>query len=308
MRDDPQTGQPHPLLRINKLTISIAVMVLVVVTWNITVAYVDAKLQQKDNQGVYESCHKIWAARGLYNSLADQNSIGSMQRAFEHGAQGAEVDLHYDVKMDLFIISHDHPTHDGDGNLVYTKKDGILLTLQAFLQTVGHGRWFWIDFKNLDKLSVTETESAIGRLLEITQEGGIRERLYIEGSNPLRLSMYTDAGFKTILGIHPLRDNNPFASIEMNAFKIAYYFRNITGIAMAYGGVNDPIYGDNAEKLFGSIPIFLFHVPDHRELLYSLMEKPNVRVVLVEKNLSINRYAVNGCEETSGSTVQISEP
>ncbi len=90
----------------------------------------------------------------------------------------------------------------------------------------------------------------------------------------------------------------------MNAFKIAYYFRNITGIAMAYGGVDDPIYGKNTEKLFGSIPIFLFHVPDQKELLYDLMDKPNVRVVLVEKSRSINRYAVNACDEVSGSEIQ----
>jgi len=275
-------------------------MMLVVVAWNVTVAYIDSKLQHKENQDVYASCHKIWAARGLYNSLAEQNSIVSMQRAFEHGAKGAEVDFHYDVKMGIFIVSHDHPTHDGDGNLVYTKKDGKLLTLQAFFAAVGDGHWFWLDYKNLDKLSVTETDDAIKRLSEITQEGDIRERLYIEGSNPLRLSLYTDAGFKTILGIHPLRDNNPFASIEMNAYKIAYSFRNITGIAMAYGRVGARGYGETAEKLFGSIPIFLFHVPDQQELLYDLMEKPNVRVVLVEKGRSLNRYAINACEHASG--------
>ncbi len=189
MSNDPQTGRLCRLLRINKTAVCIAVMVLVVVAWNITVAYVDTKLQDKEHQGVYDSCHKIWAARGLYNSLAEQNSIVSMQRAFAHGAHGAEVDFHYDVKVDLFIISHDHPTEDAAGNLVYTKKDGMLLTLQAFLEAVGDGHWFWLDYKNLDKLSVAETENAIRRLLAVTQEGGIRERLYIEGSNPLRLSM-----------------------------------------------------------------------------------------------------------------------
>ena len=182
-----------------------------------------------------------------------------------------------------------------DGTLIYTKKDGKLLTMEKLLQTVGEGHYFWLDYKNLDKLSDKETQAGIERLLSITQ-GSIRNRIYIEGSNPLRLSMYTDAGFKTILGIHPLRESNPFSLIVINAFKIVYYFTNISGIALPYGSKDDPIYGEETAKSLASIPVFLFHVPDDKELLYKLVDKKSVRVILVGRDLSINRFDINACK------------
>ena len=272
-------------------------MVVVVIAWNLTVAYVDKQLTDNNDDSVYDSCHKVWAARGLYTTYSEQNSIVSMQRAFTEGALGVEVDLYYDVKMDRFIISHDKPVRDKEGNLKYTEKNGELLTLEVLLQTVGEGHYFWIDYKNLDKLSVQESNHAIKRLLNITQEATLRESLYIEGSNPFRLSMYTDAGFKTILGIHPLRESSLFSSIVINGYKLGYYFTNITGVALAYGSIDDPIYGEETEKRLASIPTFLFHVPDDKELLHTLVSKSAVRVLLVGRDISINRFDINNCEQ-----------
>jgi len=210
---------------------------------------------------------------------------------------GVEVDLYYDVKMDRFIISHDKPTKDNKGNLVYTEKNGKLLTLETLLQTVGEGHYFWIDYKNLDKLSVQESKHAIKRLLSITEEVILREPLYIEGSNPFRLSMYTDAGFKTILGIHPLRESSLFSSIVINGYKLGYYFSNITGVALAYGTIEDPIYGEETEKSIGMIPTFIFHVPDDTVLLHKLVTKSSVRALLVGRDVSINRFDINNCDQ-----------
>lgn len=281
----------------NKKTIGIILMVMVVVIWNLTVAYVDRQLKDNNDDSVYDSCHKVWAARGLYTTHSEQNSIVSMQRAFTEGALGVEADLYYDVKMDRFIISHDKPVKDKEGNLKYTEKNGKLLTLEALLKTIGEGHYLWIDYKNLDKLSVQESEHAIKRLLHITLKGVLREHLYIEGSNPFRLSMYTDAGFKIILGIHPFPESSLFSSVVINGYKIGYYFSHITGLALAYGSIDDPIYGLETEKSLGSIPVFLFHVPDDKELLQKLLGKSAVRVLLVGRDVSINRFDINSCEQ-----------
>jgi len=198
--------------------------------------------------------------------------------------------------MDRFIISHDKPAKDKKGNLVYTDKNGKLLTLETLSQTVGGGHYFWIDYKNLDKLSVQESKHAIKRLLSITEEVTLRESLYIEGSNPLRLSMYTDAGFRTILGIHPLRESSLFSSIVINGYKLGYYFSSITGVALAYGTTEDPIYGEETEKSLGAIPTFIFHVPDNEVLLHKLVVKSSVRALLVGRDISINRFDINSCE------------
>jgi glycerophosphoryl diester phosphodiesterase len=275
-----------------------AVVIALVMAYNAAVMYVDAHLDEKDHSAVYSSCHKIWAARGLYETRAQQNTVEAMERAFGLGAHGAEVDFHYDIEMDRFIISHDHPKQNSEGKLLYTKKEGVLFTLEAFLKAVGKDHYFWLDYKNLDKLTVEQTHKAIARLLAITDFNDIRERLYIEGSNPLRLSMYTDAGFKTILGIHPLPNNNIFASIVLNGFKIAYYFKNITALAMPFGkDINNPVYGELAATRLKGIPMFVFHVLVDDALIKKLVDQEDVRVLLVGKDLSINRYAIDACKE-----------
>ena len=281
----------------NKKTISIILLAVFVLVWNLTVNYVDKQLKENRDATVYANCHKVWAARGLYKDHSEQNSIASMQRAFTAGALGVEVDFYYDIKMDRFIISHNKPLKGRDGNLIYSKKNGKLLTMEKLLQTVGEGHYFWFDYKNLDKLNAQETKVAIARLLSITQNSTVRERIYIEGSNPLRLSMYTDAGFKTILGIHPLRESNLFSSIVINGFKIAYYFTNITGLALPYGAIDKPVYGEETAKIFGAIPIFLFHVPDDKDLLHKLVNRGDVRVLLVGRDTSIDRFDINSCKQ-----------
>lgn len=278
--------------------VTLGIILLLVIIFNVTVNYVDRNIAKKTESHVYNSCHKVWAARGLYESHEEQNSLTAMNRAFSHGAMGAEVDFHYDVSSNRYIVSHNHPKKGSDGKLIYTEKEGRLLTLEHFLKELGSSHFFWLDYKNLDKLNQEETKLAIQRLLEITNFDNIRERLYIEGSNPLRLSMYTDAGFKTILGVHPLPESNIFASIVANAYKIAYYFQNITALALSRGRVlEDPIYGVRLKELYKGIPLFLFHVPDNEQLLDELLINKDVRVVLVGKDLSINRYHRNTCSE-----------
>lgn len=280
-----------------KMTIGLMLLLLLVVVWNATVVYVDRMLAKRAYAEVYGSCHKIWSSRGLYNSHDERNSITSFRRAFEQGAQGAEVDFSYDVKMNRFIVSHGHPKKDANGDFIYPKKDGRILTLEALFAAVGEGHYFWLDYKNLEHLEEAETEAAINRLLYITKKEGLRDRLYIEASNPLALSKYTDAGFKTILGIHPLPEQNFFASLVINGYKIAYYFTNITAVAMPYGSIENPVYGESAEESFMTVPIFLFHVPDDKTLLRTLVGKENVRVILAGRDRSVNRFDINGCRQ-----------
>ncbi len=278
-----------------KKKITLFVILFLVVLYNSTVIYVDANIQERVKSNVYDNCNKVWSSRGFYTSHSEQNSISSMKHAFALGAIGAEVDLYYDVQMNKFIISHDRPKKAKDGNLIYTKKDDEVLTLEKFLKVLGKEHYFWLDYKNLDRLSADETTSAIQRLSEITNFDSIRERLYLEGSNPLRVSLYSDAGFKTILGIHPLPQTNLLSSIVVNGYKIAYYFKNISALAMPYGSLEKPIYGNDAQKSLKDIPVFLFHVPDDKKLLQSLVNKRDVRVLLVGRDKSINRFSINQC-------------
>ena len=264
--------------------------------YNLSIIYIDKNISQKKDKSLYAGCHKVWSSRGLYEIKAQQNSILSFQRAFSHGAQGAEVDFYYDVKSDRFIISHKKPKKDQNGTLVYTQKNGKILTLEELLQTFEKGYYFWLDYKNLDRISDAETTQAIKRLLSITQENNLRERLFIEGSNPLRLSDYTEAGFKTLLAVRPLPQDNILASISANLFKIGYYFSNVTALAIPYGEIQNPFYGQKSQEALHEVPVFLFHIPDDENLLYSLVKKEQVRVMLVGRDESKDRFYIDNCK------------
>ena len=268
---------------------------LIVIGYNATNFYVDKKIAQQHNEVTYNSCHKIWSARGLYNSKEEQNSIVGLQNAFDRGASGAEFDFYYDVKMDKFIVSHEKPKQDVDGNLIYVKKAGKLLTLESLFEAVGEGHYFWLDYKNLDRISSSETQKAIARLNEITQDNSLKERLYLEGSNPFRLADYSEAGFNTLFAGRPLPENNILATISANIFKMAYYFNDLSAITMKYGEQENPYYGVKAQIALKGVPIFLFHVDDDESLLNELVKKEDVRVILVGRDMSLNRFYINNC-------------
>ncbi|MDH5423851.1 MAG: hypothetical protein OEY29_02510 [Gammaproteobacteria bacterium] len=269
----------------------------IVAAYNLTIIYVDNNIQNKSQLNIYDDCHKVWSARGVYENHAEQNSLISLKRAFLLGSKGAEIDLYYDVKTNDFIISHDRPKTTEEGELAYTLKEGEVLTLERVFKETGHDHYFWLDYKNLDRLSSEQTSKAIARLLSISAENSIRERIYLEGSNPLIVSKYTDAGFKTILGIHPPYESSLLSNIAINIYKMAYYFNNITAIAMSYGLLEKPYYGSQAEKNLEGLPVFLFHVPDNETLIKRLLAKKEVKVVLAGRDVSLNRADLTACEK-----------
>lgn len=271
------------------MKILLLTLVLLITLWNGVIFYIDKNIETKYDPTIYNSKHKIWVARGLYNFREEENSITAIQRAFDAGAVGVEVDFYYDVKSNTFIVAHDKPKVGKDLELIYEKKDGKTLTLEELFLQTGKDHYFYLDYKNLDRISLDETKTAIKRLEKITQFNAIKERVYIEGSHPFKLSMYTEAGFKTLFGIHPLPEKHLLSSIVINGYKIAYYFSNISIIAMEYGTIDEPIYGEKTELSLKSIPLFLFHTPIDDNFLKMLIEKKDVRMILPGGGISINK-------------------
>jgi len=264
---------------------------VLIASYYLMVAYVDHQLKDRSYTGVYNDCHKIWAARGLVVEGPDitpngtQNSIESISLAFSKGARGTEVDHYYDTELKQFIVSHDRP---------YNLKNGSLLTLETLFNATGEKGYFWLDFKKLRNLNKEEVNAAALRLEKITEKYGLKKRIYVEGENPTNLSVFRKAGFNTILDTHPLTDNNPFTPMVINLYKALFYFGDFTVMAMNYGEIDDPIYGPRTQKSLGDIPVFIYHVADDAELLSTLSASTSVRVLLVQ-NHSLNRYQVNSC-------------
>lgn len=274
-------------------------ILLVVFAWQLLIYYVDNSLSERQisRADIYHDCAKIWSSRGYYENKNEQNSLTALNRAFSLGAMGVEVDFYYDVSSDRFIVSHDKPKKNKHGELVYKEKEGQILTLEKVFTQTASDYHFWLDYKNLDRLDEAQTQKAIARLQTITQATGFVKNVYIEGSNPLILSRYTDAGFNTILGIHPLPSSNWLAGLSISVYKLAYYFNNITALALPYGELANPTYSENAALALSSIPLFVFHVPTDRDLLQSLLDNPGVNVLLVGRDQSVNYFDMRACAE-----------
>ena len=276
-------------------------VVLFISLYVITIFYTEFKLEKKDFTKTYSSCHKIWSARGLYDGKSiKQNSLDSLDKAFSLGAMGAEIDLHYDVKMKKFIISHDHPKKGTNGELIYTQKDGKLLTLEEVFKKFNKNYYFWLDYKNLGKLNAKETSDAIYRLQYITKDNNIKSRVYIEGTHPFKLAEYTKKGFNTIFDIQPLSDSSLSTTLVLNLYKAFFARGDFTVIAMHYGAENNPTYGKNTMELLGDIPLFLYHIPDNKEILNRLLDNPQVRVMLVGRDINLNRFNMTHCKGHNG--------
>lgn len=261
------------------------------VSYESTVLYVDHKLESRTNEGVFNDCFKVWAARGLVLATSQivrdgtQNTIESVTLAFDEGATGCEIDVFFDAEMGHFIVSHDRPYH---------LKNGKLLTLAEMMEAVGQRGYIWLDFKKLRHLDSAALAAAVQELGELCDSFGHRSRMYVEGEDPLNLSAFRDAGFPTIFDTHPLADSNYVTPALINLYKILYYFGGFTVMGMNYGAPDDPIYGARTRDALGEIPLFIYHVEPQEQVLKQLAEASPVRVILVE-NQSLNRYDLNGC-------------
>ena len=161
---------------------------------------------------------------------------------------------------------------------------------------MGRSTIFWLDYKNLGKLSSDETKDAIVRLLEITQYNNIRDRIYIEGTHPFKLASYTKAGFKTIFDIQPLPESSMTTSWVIRLYKAFFVRGDFTVIGMHYGKLDKITYGEKTVELLGEIPVFLYHVPDDKILLDKLLLNRQVRVMLIGRDMNLNRFDRNSCK------------
>ncbi len=273
----------------------ISIILFFTLLYNGVIFYIDKNMPQRVQASVYDNCHKVWSSRGIYNSWPEQNSLLAFKRAFEVGHIGIEVDFYYDVKMNRFIISHNRPKKDKEGNLHYTLKNGKLLTLEELFKETAKGHYYWLDYKNLDRLSDEDAQKAIKRLNIITKVDNVKERVYLEGSTPWHIEDYTNAGYKTLFAFQPLPHSSIIASLSSNIYKIAYYFYDMTAIAMPYGKLDDAKYNVITQKNLKGIPTFLFHVPNDDALLHKLVKKKDVRVLLVGRDESISRPDITSC-------------
>lgn len=267
---------------------------VVVISYLLVLAYVDRQLAGRSYADVYQGCHKVWATRGLVTGRRPDdstagNSIASVRRAFDAGAEGIEVDTYYDVQSGRFVVSHDRP---------YNKQaDGSLLYLGKLFESTGERGYFWLDLKKLGKLSRPQAGEAAARLAEIAGQDGLLSRIYVEGEDPINLSAFRRAGIRTIFDTQPLPEKYPLTRFVLSAYRLAYYFGGFTVMAMNSGDTDAPIYGRVARQVLRHVPVFIYHVPDQPAALEPLLGNENVRVIILRDHTT-NKYSLNACQES----------
>ena len=264
------------------------VILLLFISFTAVNSYVNQQLAKRTLDSVYNGCNKIWSSRGIYGDGVEQNSLKSFAAAFAEGAQGVEVDVFYDVSLDTFIVSHDFP---------YRKKEGEVLLLSTLFATSGNAHYFWLDFKKLRKLSYRQAVAATQRLQVIAAQNNIKERIYVEGENPGKLSLFRDAGFNTLFDTHPEAFGSILAPLVVNAFKMAFYFGNYTVMGMEYGPLDNAVYSEKTHQRLANIPVFLYHVPTDNAVIDKLLAMDSVRAFIVGNGQSVNYHYKNNCSE-----------
>jgi hypothetical protein len=264
--------------------------VCIVLSYLTLLHYVDTQLDAKTHFPSTTPCLKVWSTRGLVtepaNRLNDANSIQSITRALISGAQGVEIDVFFDVELDRFIVSHDRP---------YNLKDGQLLTLAEVFSTIDIPAYYWLDFKKLTRLDENQVNQAVARLSLIVPNDSLRARIYIESEHPLKLPPFQNEGFHTILDTQPLPVSFAGTRLVHNLYKLVFYFGDFSVMGLGYGDVDDPVYNHISETVLKSVPLFIYHVPNERELLQRLSDQDNVKVLL-NSDESVNLFDISARE------------
>ncbi len=280
------TGKINRLAKRRSVRVLAALGLMMILTFAILNAYVNRQLAKASFTAV-DDCHKVWSARGSYSNEIEQNSVASIQKAFDLGAVGVEVDVYFDRDLSDFIVSHDEP---------YVLKDGKILTLEELFAQIDEVHYYWLDFKKLRRLNRKQVQAAVSRLKAISDPYGLQNHIYVEGENPSNLAHFRRAGFRTIFDTHPLADDTWINAIVLAGYKMLFYFGEHSVMSMKYGDLDKPIYGSNTQRSLAGIPVFLYHVPVDETLVSDLLAKDSVRAMLVGRDQSVNLHHMNDCE------------
>jgi hypothetical protein len=227
----------------------------------------------------FPACQKAWAHRG-YAAAGGENSLAGIAEAFRRGAAGVEIDVLFDPELDDFVVSHDRP---------YTLFDGQPLRLESVLSRFPRSGLFWLDAKDLRKLSPWTAHQATHRLSALLERYGLTERAFVESSQPLYLSWLADQGVHTSYAISP-NDRKYSASLyrlHAAVMKLAYAFVGADAISMTAAR-----YTPVTAATFDEAAILLSTVNDAGMLRY-LSARPEVKVVLTDED----HYAVTACAD-----------
>lgn len=226
----------------------------------------------------FPACQKVWAHRG-YVGDGDENSLRSVQAAFQRGAVGVEIDILYDHALGDFVVSHDAP---------YTLFDGKPLLLETVLQHYGAAGFFWLDAKDLRKLSPWTARKATARLAALIEKYQLQQRALVESRSALYLAWLANKGVYTSYLISPNDQKYSALVFKLNArlMKLGYALGGLGALS-----TNDFRYSETVAATFAPAP-FLLSTVNNAQALQQWSARPEVKVILSDDD----HFALSACQ------------
>lgn len=225
----------------------------------------------------FDACRKVWAHRG-HAASGGENSLHSVQAAFDRGAAGVEIDILFDAALGDFVVSHDRP---------YALFDGQPLKLDTLLARHADRGFLWLDAKDLRRLSPWRARQATERLAALLQRHGLTGRALVESSHAPYLAWLAGRGVHTSYALSPneRKHSAPLHALHLSIMKLGYAWVGSGAISMTADR-----YTPGTAAAFGQVPVLLSTVND-ATTSKRLSAIPAVKVILSDRD----DYAVSAC-------------
>jgi len=240
------------------------------------VLYVNISFSRLRVTPFYDDCVKVWSHAG-HSREYEINSLPGYRQALDLGAGGVELDVHYDLGTDRFIVSHDFP---------YQKRDGRLLELEEVMDELAGRGYFWLDFKNLKRMKINEAEKAARRLSDLIQRYKLNNRVIVESKNALNLAVFSRAGIPSSYWVNVNRNKEGLETkLRVFSFKAMFLYGRFSAVSMDHRN-----YTPYLQEAFKNLPVHLFTINSEEEILEH-MYRENVKVILSDENF----FGLDGC-------------
>jgi hypothetical protein len=226
----------------------------------------------------YDDCNKVWGHRGYIKGL-EMNSMESIQRAFELGAAGVELDILFIPEMERFLVAHNLPT---------SPKSESTLYLDELFEELGDKGYFWLDIKNLRELNRSDTVMAAETMFSLLSQHGLVNKTIIESKMASKLAIFADRKIFTSLWITPGRSDGWFDSrLKMFLYKSRFLRGGYSTVSMNY--LNFTPY---VQSYLENVPVHLFTI-NNLEEIKEYHHMPNVRIILSDED----HFSLDSCDE-----------
>lgn len=205
---------------------------------------------------------KFWAHHG-FSKKGESYSVQNIEKAFEMGLKGVELDLFYCKDLNSFLVVHD-----------VSEKDTLIL--DDVLNSVKIKGAFWFDLKNLNKDNSTQV---IELLTTLNNKYELKNNYIVESKNAKQLNSLSEAGIYTCLWVIPTQ--NKFFTNLYRWFKnkINLLLYNYSAVSMPYY-----YYAREGRELYGNFPIHTWisskEFSNNKEVL---LKDDKLKVVLFDR-------------------------